>query len=128
MDTMFAEFQGYILEADAQLQTILRVAMGDETDSASALYELHAKLDTKYFKKECVADFAEEKVREFTKWFMTVTEPMEGSTLEVKDLIEKGKAQFSDKFVRGLREEVFQDTVWGKGSRIIAGFRFLSPT
>ena len=124
MDTMFAEFQGYILEADAQLQTILRVAMGDDTDSADALQEVNSKLDSKFFKKECIADHAEEKVREFIKWFLGVAEPMEGSQVEIKDLIEKGKAQFSDKFVRGLREDVFQETAWGKGSRVLAGFRF----
>jgi hypothetical protein len=124
MDTMFAEFQGYVLEADAQLQTILRVAMGDDMDSASALNEVNATLDQKVFKKPCIADFAEERVREFVKWFLSTAEPMEGSTLEVKDLIEKGKAQFSDKFVRGLREEVFHDVAWGKGSRTLAGFRF----
>jgi hypothetical protein len=124
MDTMFAEFQGYVLEADAQLQTILRVAMGDDMDSASALNEVNATLDPKIFKKPCIADFAEERVREFVKWFLQVTEAMEGSTLEVKDLIEKGKTQFSDKFVRGLREEVFQEAAWGKGSRTLAGFRF----
>jgi F0F1-type ATP synthase membrane subunit b/b' len=124
MDTMFAEFQGYVLEADAQLQTILRVAMGDDMESASALNEVNATLDPKVFKKPCIADFAEERVREFVKWFLVTAEPMEGSTLEVKDLIEKGKAQFSDKFVRGLREEVFHDAAWGKGSRTLAGFRF----
>ena len=66
---MFAEFQGYVLEAEAQLQTILRVAMGDETDSADALKEVTTKLDSAVFKKECIADYAEEKVREFIKWF-----------------------------------------------------------
>jgi hypothetical protein len=127
MDTMFAEFQGYIFEADAQLQTILRLAMGDDSDSADALQEVQAKLDSKFFKKDCIADYAEEKVRDYIKWFLQTAEPMEGSQLEIKDLIEKGKAQFSDKFVRSLREEVFQDTVWGKGSRIFAGFRFVNP-
>lgn len=125
MDTMFAEFQGYILEADAQLQTILRVAMGDDTDSADALREVTTTLDSKVFTKACIADYAEEKVREYIKWFLLTAGPMEGSQLEIKDLIEKGKAQFSDKFVRGLREEVFQEAVWGKGSRILSGFRFL---
>jgi len=125
IDTMFAEFQGYIFEADAQLQTILRVAMGDDTDSADALQEVQAKLDPKIFKKACIADHAEEKVREFVKWFLATTEPMEGSQIEIKDLIEKGKAQFSDKFVRGIREEVFQDFAWGKGSRTLSGFRFI---
>ena len=125
MDTMFTEFQGYMLEADAQLQTILRVAMGDDTDSAEALDEVQNKLDTRHFKKGCVADYAEEKVRDFVKWFMSATEPVEGSTIEIKDLVEKGKAQFSDKFVRGLREEVFQEAVWGKGSRVLVGFRLM---
>jgi hypothetical protein len=125
MDTMFAEFQGYILEADAQLQTILRLAMGDDTDSAEAMDELHTRLDQAFFKKECIADFAEEKVREFIKWFRGITEPKEGSQIEVKELVEMGKASFSDKFIRSLREEVFQEKVWGRGSRILSGFRFL---
>jgi len=125
MDTMFAEFQGYILEADAQLQTILRLAMGDDTDSAEAMDELHTRLDQAFFKKECIADFAEEKVREFIKWFRGITEPKEGSQIEVKELVEMGKANFSDKFIRSLREEVFQEKVWGRGSRILSGFRFL---
>jgi hypothetical protein len=90
--TMFAEFQGYVLEADAQLQTILRVAMGDDMESASAQNEVNATLDPKVFKKPCIADFAEERVREFVKWFLQVTEAMEGSTLEVKDLIENARA------------------------------------
>lgn len=125
MDTMFAEFQGYILEADAQLQTILRLAMGDDTDSAEAMDELHTRLDQAFFKKECIADFAEEKVREFIKWFRGITEPKEGSQIEVKELVEMGKANFSDKFIRSLREEVFHEKVWGRGSRILSGFRFL---
>jgi len=125
MDTMFAEFQGYVLEADAQLQTILRVAMGGDSDSSDAFCEVNSKLDPKVFKKGCIADYAEERVREFIKWFLRVTEPAEAAQLEIKDLIEQGKAQFSDKFVRGLREEVFQETTWGKGSRILTGFRFL---
>jgi hypothetical protein len=125
MDTMFAEFQGYVLEADAQLQTILRVAMGGDSDSSDAFCEVNSKLDPKVFKKGCIADYAEERVREFIKWFLRVTEPAEAAQLEIKDLIEQGKAQFSDKFVRGLREEVFQEMTWGKGSRILTGFRFL---
>jgi hypothetical protein len=88
MDTMFAEFQGYMVEADAQLQTILRVAMGDDTDSAEAQQEVNLRLDPAVFKKECVADYAEEKVREFIKWFQAITEPMQGSQIEVKDLVE----------------------------------------
>lgn len=124
MDTMFAEFQGYMVEADAQLQTILRVAMGDDTDSAEALDELHTKLSPRLFKKACIADHAEERVREFIKWFCSITEVSEGGTLDVKDLVEKGK-QFSDKFIRGLREEVFQEAAWGKGSRTLAGVRFI---
>ena len=44
----------------------------------------------------------------------------------MKDVVEKGKPQFSEKFIRGLREDIFQDAVWPKGGRFITGLTWAS--
>jgi hypothetical protein len=120
-DTMFAEFQGYVLEAEAQLQTILRVAMGGDEASATVESEAATELPIQVFSKGCLADYADERTREFIKWFLSQSTTKEGGQIELKDVVEKGKPQFSEKFIRGLREDVFQDAVWPKGGRFITG-------
>jgi hypothetical protein len=122
-DTMFAEFQGYILEAEAQLQTILRVAMGGDDASMTVQAEASTMLPT-IFNKGCLADYAEDKTREFIKWLLSQTTVQEGTQIEIKDLVEKGKPDFSEKFIRSMREEIFQDSTWPKGGRFIAGLRW----
>lgn len=122
-DTMFAEFQGYVLEAEAQLQTILRVAMGGDETSAT-LQEEAATILPSLFNKGCLADYAEDRVREFIKWLLAHTILQEGSQIEVKDIVEKGKPEFSEKFIRSMREEIFQESAWPKGGRFIAGLRW----
>jgi hypothetical protein len=123
MDTMFAEFQAYVLEADANIQTILRVAMGDDNTSAEVQSETDTVLGP-MFKKRCLADYADVKIREFVKWLLTQTETNNSAQIEIKDLIEKGKPQFSEKFIRGLREDVFEDASWVKGTRFINGLQW----
>ena len=124
-DTMFAEFQGFILEAEAQLQTVLRVAMGGDTVSTEVGEEAATMLSLAVFRKDCVAGFADDKFREFIKWLLAAVDVREGTQIEVKELIEKGKARnFSEKFLRGLREEVFQESCWAKGSRFLQGMRW----
>ena len=125
-DTMFAEFQGYILEAEAQLQTILRVAMGGDDASAEVQADAAKTLSTRVFRKECLGDFVDDRTRDFVKWFLTQAVQQEGSQIEIKDLVERGKAQFSEKFIRGCREDVFEDAVWPKGSRCMVGLRWIS--
>jgi hypothetical protein len=124
-DTMFAEFQGFILEAEAQLQTVLRVAMGGDTVSTEVGEEAATMLSLAVFRKDCVAGFADDKFREFIKWLLAAVDVREGTQIEVKEMIEKGKARnFSEKFLRGLREEVFQESCWAKGSRFLQGMRW----
>jgi hypothetical protein len=124
IDTMFSEFQGYILEAEANLQTILKVAMGGDDVTSTIGEETETMLNTILFNKGCLADYAETKMREFVKWLLTVAEVWEGGQLEVKDVVEAAKKQFSEKFVRGLREDIFQESAWPKGSRFIFGLRW----
>jgi hypothetical protein len=123
-DAMFAEFQGYIMEADAQIQTILRVAMGGDEASAEVEAEVNMTLPP-LFRKSCLADYADDRTREFIKWFLAQTATDDKGQIEIKDVIEKGKSQFSEKFVRGLREEVFDENAWLKGSRFITGLCWL---
>ena len=118
-DTMFAEFQGYILEAEAQLQTILRVAMGGDDASAEVQTEAATTLPP-LFNKKCLGDYVDDRTREFIKWLLAETQEDSGQ-IEIKDLIDRGKSQFSEKFIRGLREDVFNDAAWVKGSRFITG-------
>ena len=64
-------------------------------------------------------------MREFIKWLLGAVDVREGTQIEAKDLIERGKARnFSEKFLRGLREEVFQESSWAKGSRFLQGMRW----
>jgi hypothetical protein len=124
-DTMFAEFQGFILEAEAQLQTVLRVAMGGDTISSEIGDDAKTMLSLTVFRKDCLAEFADDKLREFVKWLLAEVEVREGTQVEIKDLIERGKTRnFSEKFLRGLREDVFQESCWSKGSRFIQGMRW----
>ena len=124
-DTMFAEFQGYIMEAEAQLNTILRVAMGGEETAAEHEAEATKALPTKIFKREFLGEYVDDKTRDFIKWLLTQVDAQEGSQIEIRDLVERAsKASFSEKFVRSSREEVFDEAVWVKGSRCITGLRW----
>ena len=125
-DTMFAEFQGYIMEAEAQLNTILRVAMGGEETAAEHEAEA-AKTLPSLFRRKTVAEYADDRTRDFIKWLLTQVESLEGSQIELKDLVERAsKASFSEKFVRGTREDVFEESAWIKGARYITGLRWIS--
>jgi hypothetical protein len=123
-DAMFAEFSSYILEAEAQLQTVLRVAMGGDTEAETVLAETETYLSPIVFVKERLSDCADDKMREFVKWLLTVAEVREGTQVEIKDILELARKEgYSEKFVRGLREDLFQETAWVKGSRFVMGMR-----
>lgn len=125
MDTMFAEFQGFLLEEEAQLQTLLRVALGGEEAAEEAAEELETHLSPVVFSKATLNEIADEREKEFVKWLLGLCEVQEGKQVEVKELLEKAKeAKFADKFVRGLRETLFQDAAWSKGSRYILGLQW----
>jgi hypothetical protein len=123
-DTMFAEFQGYILEAENQLTSMLRVAMGSDTEVAQVTEAEAMELPTAVFRKERLSLFSGDREREFIKWLLAHAEVQSSAHIEVKDLLERAKgapAGFSDKFVRGLREDVFQEAAWSKGARTVFG-------
>ena len=125
-DSMFAEFSSYILEAEAQLQAILRVAMGGDGEVADVLSETETHLSPIVFAKERLSDCGEERSREFVKWLLAVAEVREGTQLELKDLLERArKGGYSEKWVRGIREDLFQETAWPKGSRFLMGMRWI---
>ena len=124
MDTMFTEFQGYVLEAEAQAQTVLRVAMGSTEDQETVQGEMEHRLPQTLFKKDTLAE-CDERQKTFVKWFLEVTTVQEGGSLELKDLVTKAKPQgFSEKYVRGLREELFQEEAWPKGTRLLLGVQW----
>jgi hypothetical protein len=124
-DSMFAEFSSYILEAEAQLQTVLRVAMGAEGAAETVLVETETYLSPVVFVKERLSDCADDRTREFVKWLLSVAEVREGTQLELKDFLERARKEgYSEKWVRGLREDLFQETSWAKGSRYLMGLRY----
>lgn len=128
MDIMFAEFQGMILEAEAQLQTLLRVALGGDEAAAEAQKEVDTSLSPLVFRKEQVSQISDDRQREFVKWLLVQAEAREGVQVEIKELLERAKvAGYSEKFVRGLREEMFQETAWSKGARYLLGLRWWAP-
>ena len=120
-DAMFAEFQSYILESEAHLETLLRVALGDEEQSADIAKETETYLPSTVFQKHCLAD-CEGRTKAFVTWLIGCTEAREGKQIEIKELLEKAKGVgFAEKFVRELREEIFQPVAWAKGARYLMG-------
>lgn len=125
-DAMFAEFSAYILESESQLQTVLRVAMGGEADTATVLADTETQLESSVFAKQRLTELTEEKQREFVKWLLSVAEVSAGTQIEIKDIIEKARKEgYTEKWVRAVREDIFQDTAWSKGSRYMLGLRFV---
>jgi len=128
MDTMFTEFQGYILESETQLQSLLRVALGSEEEEAEVRQESEMMLPPLVFSKECVADF-DGRPKAFLLWLLSVATVREGTQLEIKELIEKAKEKgYGEKFVRDLREDMFQPSAWEKGARFIMGLTFATSS
>lgn len=124
IDTMFVEFQGYILEAETQLHTLLRIAVGSENAVATATLEAETELDTRIFKKQRLSDF-QDRHKDFISWILSVCSIKPECQIEIKRLIESGKEKgFSEKWIRGLREELFQDSAWTTGSRYITGLEW----
>ena len=120
IDTMFSEFHGYILEADSQLQTLLRIAVGNDSVVETAQVEADTTLPP-IFKKQNLTDY-DTRQKQFITWLLSICSLKEGATVEIKQIIELGKGKgFSEKWIRELREELFQDTAWLRGSRFING-------
>ncbi len=126
VESMFTEFQGFLLEEEAQLQTLLRVAMGGEEQVAAVADDADLLLSPVVFCKERLSEIREDKAKEFVRWLLGACDVQEGAAVQIKDLLERAKAErrYADKWVRGLREDVFQETAWGKGAREIGGLRW----
>jgi hypothetical protein len=121
IDSMFSEFQAYIMEAEMQLQSLLKLAVGSDDDQTTIQGEVDTHLPVTVFTKESLSD-CDEKMKTFMKWLLSVATVTPGVQIEIKDLIERGKkAEFAEKYIRSAREEVFQDAAWPKGSRYILG-------
>jgi hypothetical protein len=118
---MFAEFQSYVLESEAHLETLLRVALGDEEQSTDIAKETETYLPSTVFQKHCLAD-CEGRTKAFVSWLIGCTEAREGKQIEIKEVLERAKGVgFSEKFVRELREDIFQPVAWAKGARYLMG-------
>jgi hypothetical protein len=124
MDSMFTEFQAFLLEADTQINTVLRLVMSDSAaEQAAITFAAAMDLPLAVFLKTTMADYAE-KEREFVGWFLETAEIRDGSDVQVKDLLERAvshKKSWNEKFVRGMRAVVFQEAVWPHGSRTLRG-------
>ena len=58
----------------------------------------------------------------FVSWLIGCTEAREGKQIEIKELLDKAKGVgFAEKFVRELRDDIFQPVAWLKGSRYLMG-------
>ena len=124
MDTMFVEFQGYIMEAETQLQTLLKIAMGNDNTVSVASLEAETELDERVFKKPRLSE-CDERQKLFIRWLLHATSSDENGQVEVKRMIEGGVEKgFSEKWIRDLREALFQESAWTKGSRYINGIRW----
>ena len=121
MDAMFTEFQGLVMESETQLQSLLRVALGNDEEEEEVRQESEMMLASFVFKKERVADF-DGRPKAFLLWLLSVATVREGTQVEIKELIEKAKEKgYGEKFVRDLREDMFQPSAWEKGARFIMG-------
>jgi hemerythrin-like domain-containing protein len=117
VDTMFTEFQGYIMESETQLQTVLKLAIGGE-EATTAQEEVETMLPP-VFKKQRLSDY-DGRPKAFISWLLSEAEGREGSQIEVREMIERATG-FSDKFIRELREDMFQATAWARGARYVLG-------
>jgi hypothetical protein len=127
MDAMFTEFQGLVMESETQLQSLLRVALGSDEEEDEVRQESEMMLASFVFKKERVADF-DGRPKAFLLWLLSVATVREGTQVEIKELIEKAKEKgYGEKFVRDLREDMFQPSAWEKGARFIMGLSMAAP-
>lgn len=123
-DQMFAEFQAYLMESDTQLQNVLRIAVGTEDDFAEVERESETYLSPLVYKKERLSDL-EGRTKAFASWLLTATEVREGTQIKIKDLLDQAKEKgFGEKFVRDMREDLFQPVAWSLRSQYILGLQW----
>jgi hypothetical protein len=122
IDGMFTEFQSYIMEAESQIENLLKVALGSDKESDEVVKETETILPSSIFLKERLSEY-DGRAKSFVSWLLEVTKG--GGQLEIKELIERARAPgFGEKFVRDSRDDVFQQMAWIKGSRFIHGLQW----
>jgi hypothetical protein len=110
------------MEAESQIHTVLRVTMGSDEDSEEVIKETETVLPLSVFQKERLSEY-DGRAKGFVTWLLQNTE--EGGALEIKEVIEKAKQPgYGEKFIRDLRDDVFQQIAWNKGGRYISGLRW----
>lgn len=128
METMFTEFQGYIVESEAQLGAMLRVALGGDEEAAAVEGDTGLVLPATLFQKARLLECGDKRVQDFVKWFVEVTEPAADHQLELRDLFEEARraGSWGEKWIKGLREDLFKETAWPKGARYMNGVRWVA--
>ena len=119
---MFAELQSLVRESEGQVKEMIRVVIGslDETLQSDVLENLSERI----FKKTSAVQM-NEKERGFMQWLLRNAVEDEYGQILIKDLVDKAKEQeLSEKEVRAYRETLFNDLVWQKGGKLIAGLRW----
>jgi hypothetical protein len=125
MDSMFAEFTAYVMESETQLQALLRVATGSEAEAEEVEKDAETYLSALVFQKQRLSDL-EGRTKSFVAWLLESAVAQEGSQIEIKEMLDRAKERgFSEKFVRDLREDIFQGTAWARGARFILGLKWL---
>jgi hypothetical protein len=126
METMFTEFLGYIVESEAQLGAMLRVALGGDEEAAAVQEDSEVALPASLFTKGRLMECGDKRAQDFVKWFVEATKTGEGEQLELRDLFEEARraGSWGEKWIKGLREDLFKETAWSKGARYMNGVRW----
>lgn len=121
IDAMFSEFQAFLVESESQTTNLLKIAMGSHDEQKLLANSVEITLPLQVFLKEKLIDY-NEKDQKFVQWVLSKTTLNEDKEIQINDLVEKAKEEgFAEKYVRGSRENCFQDRAWAKGGRIIRG-------
>jgi hypothetical protein len=120
-DAMFSEFKSYLIESETQTTNLLKIAMGNYTEQNEIAKTSEVSLPMQVFSKAKLVDY-NEKDQKYIHWLLSATVVNEDKEITINDLVEKAKGEgFGEKYVRGSRENCFQDRAWAKGGRVIRG-------
>ena len=121
IDAMFAEFLAFLVESESQTTNLLKIALGSRDEQEMLKQSVETSLPLQVFLKDKLVDY-NEKDQKFVQWLLTVSTVDEDKEITINDLVEKAKGEgFGEKYVRGSRENCFQERVWTKGGRVIRG-------
>jgi hypothetical protein len=121
IDAMFSEFLAFLVESEAQTTNLLKIALGSSQEQKDVAQSLETVLPLQIFSKAKLVDY-NEKDQKYIYWLLSATVLNEDKEITINDLVEKAKGEgFGEKYVRGSRENCFQDRAWAKGGRVIRG-------